>query len=139
MREVDVAPPLEVHKVEPEDDDGYSHAKRGEKMRGYGSATNVGHVRWWNADGKKDILDVEPWDKLCECRINGLIVWYKVVRLGREGEMLGLLRSKVKVMSSKKKRPSDDAHRSFACTSKSRSGSGKRMLSPRVPAVPAER
>ena len=88
---------------------------------------------------KKDILDVEPWDKLCECRINGLIVCYKVVRLGREGEMLGLFGSEVKVTSSRKKRPSDDAHRSFPCTPKSRSGSGKRMTSHRVPAVPAGR
>lgn len=39
-----------------------------------------------------DVLDKETWDKLREQGINSLILWYKVIRLRSESEMLGLLR-----------------------------------------------
>ena len=84
-----------------------------------------------------NLLDVEAWDKLCECGIDSPIFWYKVVRLRREGEILGLLQSDVKVMTIRK--TSGDTHRSVGYTPKSRSGSEKRILSHRVPAVPGER
>jgi len=50
------------------------------------------------------ILDVEPWDKLCEYGIDSAVLSYKVVRLRREGKMLRLSESDVKVMSPRKKR-----------------------------------
>ena len=84
-----------------------------------------------------NVLDVEARGKLCECGIDSFIFCYKVVRLGRKGEMLGLLESDVKVIPSRKK--SGDTHRSVGYTPKSRSGSGKLVLLHQVPAVPGER
>ena len=84
-----------------------------------------------------NVLDVEPWGKLCEYGIDSPIYSYKVVRLRREGEMLGLWMSDVRVIPSRKK--SSDTHRSVEYTSKNRSRSGKLMLIHQVPALPGER
>ena len=82
-------------------------------------------------------LDVEAWGKLCEYGINSPIYWYKVIRLRRKGEMLGLSESDVKVMPYRKK--SGDTHRSVEYTPKSRSGFGRQTLIHQVPAEPGER
>jgi hypothetical protein len=74
---------------------------------------------------------------MCEYGIDSPIFCYKVVRLCREGEMLGLLESDVTVMSSRKKK--GDTHRSVGYIPKSRSGSGKLLLIHQVPAPPGER
>jgi hypothetical protein len=103
------------------------------------SGYTSGHVRGWNVRKWKEnnVLDEEAWGKLCEYGIDSPIFWYKVVRLRRKGEMLGLLESDVKVMPSRKK--SGDTHRSVGYTPKSRLGSGKLMLIHQVPAAPGER
>jgi hypothetical protein len=98
MREVNVTPLSEVHVVEDEDHAGHSHTNRGENMRGEGSGqaeATLGAGRC-KSRGKFDILDAEAWDKLCEYGIGGVVLWYEVIRLCREGEVLGLLESDVK-------------------------------------------
>ena len=77
MREVNVAPPLEVQVMEDEGHDGYSHAKRGKEMGGDGSVNIRGSrlvVERAEIDEKNDVLDVEAWDKLREYGRNGLIL-----------------------------------------------------------------
>jgi len=71
MREMNVTSLSEMQVMEDEDHAGYSHANGGE---------NMGRERF----------DVEAWSKLCEYGIYSLILCYKVVRLRREGEILGI-------------------------------------------------
>jgi hypothetical protein len=93
MREVNVTPLSEVHVVEDEDHAGHCHANRGESMGGEGPEHTLCYVGG-TCQGRRgnDVLDVEAWDESCEYGINSPILCYKVIRLRREGEMLGLLK-----------------------------------------------